>query len=129
MDGPEAVEAASQLITDADGKMGVSVKSVKEELATLSVGRATPSLLDRVQIQYYGSPTPLNQLASVSAPSPTQLVVDVYDKTVMDDVENGLVMSDLGLTPHNDGKVIRLNLPQLTQERRKVRWKCLAPEA
>ena len=103
---------------DAEDKMKKSISNMREQLATLRVGRASPSLLDRVMVDYYETPTPLNQLASVSAPTPTQLVVDVYDKSSMGDVEKALMVSDLGMTPSNDGKVIRLNVPQLTAERR-----------
>jgi len=107
------------VIKEAESKMKKSVASVQESLATLRVGRANPSLLDRVQVDYYGAPTPLNQLASVTAPSASQLVVDVYDKSAMGDVERALMESDLGMTPNNDGQVIRLNVPALTEERRK----------
>lgn len=106
---------------DAEDKMKKSISKMRESLSTLRVGRASPSLLDRVMVDYYETPTPLNQLASVSAPTPSQLVIDVYDKSSMGDVEKALMMSDLGMTPSNDGKVIRLNVPQLTAERRKVR--------
>lgn len=105
---------------DAEDKMKKSVSNMREQLSTLRVGRASPSLLDRVIVDYYDTPTPLNQLASVSAPTPSQLVVDVYDKSSIGTVEKALLLSDLGMNPSNDGKVIRLNVPQLTSERRKV---------
>ena len=119
-DGVDATEEADKLLADADGKMVKSIKSVQEQLSTLRVGRATPSLLDRVQVNYYDTETPLNQLASITTPTPTQLVIDAYDKSAIGEIEKALMMSDLGMTPSNDGKVIRLNVPQLTQERRKV---------
>jgi len=118
-DGVDATEEADKLLADADGKMVKSIKSVQEQLSTLRVGRATPSLLDRVQVNYYDTETPLNQLASITTPTPTQLVIDAYDKSAIGEIEKALMMSDLGMTPSNDGKVIRLNVPQLTQERRK----------
>merc|ERR1719310_1306847 len=107
------------VISDAVEKMKKSVKSVQDSLATLRVGRASPSLLDRVVVDYYGAETPLNQLASITASSASQLVVDVYDKSALGDVEKALYESDLGMTPNSDGKVIRLNVPQLTEDRRK----------
>lgn len=107
------------LLKDSGGRMKKSVSNVQEQLATIRVGRAAPSMLDRVEVDYYGAPTPLNQLASVTAPSAQQLVVDVFDKGAIGDVEKALMMSDLGMTPNNDGKVIRLNVPQLTEDRRK----------
>jgi len=107
------------VIEDAVGKMKKTIASVQDSLATLRVGRANPSLLDRVEVDYYGAPTPLNQLASVTAPTASQLVVDPYDKSCIGDVEKALFESDLGMTPNNDGKVIRLNVPALTTERRK----------
>lgn len=107
------------LLKDSGGRMKKSVSNVQEQLATIRVGRAAPSMLDRIEVEYYGAPTPLNQLASVTAPSAQQLVIDVFDKSAMGDVEKALMMSDLGMTPNNDGKVIRLNVPQLTEDRRK----------
>mmetsp|Transcript_32136 Transcript_32136/g.54922 ORF Transcript_32136/g.54922 Transcript_32136/m.54922 type:complete len:225 (-) Transcript_32136:445-1119(-) len=114
-DGPDA----AALVKEAGSKMKKSVAAVQEQLSTLRVGRATASMLDRVEVDYYGAMTPLNQLASVTAPMPSQLVVDVYDKSAMGDVEKALVESDLGMMPQNDGSVLRLNVPQLTEERRK----------
>jgi len=108
-----------EVITEATRKMKKSVASLQDSLSTLRVGRANPSLLDRVQVDYYGAPTPLNTLASITAPSASQLVIDVYDKAAIGDVEKALFESDLGMTPNNDGKVIRLNVPALTEERRK----------
>ena len=107
------------VIKDAAGKMKKTISNVQESLATLRVGRASPSLLDRVEVEYYGAPTPLNQLASVTCPTASQLVVDVYDKSAIGDVEKALFESDLGMTPNSDGKVIRLNVPALTEDRRK----------
>ena len=107
------------VISDAVEKMKKSIGSVQESLSTLRVGRASPQLLDRVQVNYYDTPTPLNQLASVTAPTASQLVVDVYDKSALGDVERALMESDIGMTPNNDGTVIRLNVPQLTEDRRK----------
>ena len=115
----DSVADAAKAVKDAAGRMKKSVASVEESLSTLRVGRAAPSLLDRIVVEYYGAPTPLNQLAAVSAPTASQLVVDVFDKSALGDVEKALFESDLGMTPQSDGKVIRLNVPQLTAERRK----------
>jgi len=111
-------ELAMEAVMEAEDKMQKSISNMREQLATLRVGRASPSLLDRVMVDYYDTPTPLNQLASVSAPTPTQLVIDAYDKSGIGDIEKALMMSDLGMTPNNDGRVIRLNVPQLTSDRR-----------
>jgi len=119
VDNEDPGEAAKEVVKEAEAKMKKSIASVQESLSTLRVGRASPTLLDRVQVNYYDTPTPLNQLASVTAPTASQLVVDVYDKSCLGDVEKALFESDLGMTPSNDGKVIRLNVPQLTTERRK----------
>ena len=108
-----------EVTSNAEEKMGKSVDSVKLNLQTVRTGRTNASILDRVMVEYYGAPTPLNQLASVSAPTPQQLVVDVYDKDGLGDVERAIIESDVGMTPQNDGKLIRLNVPMLTEERRK----------
>ena len=107
------------VIKDAVDKFKKTIASTQESLMTLRVGRANPGLLDRVEVNYYDTPTPLNQLASVTAPTASQLVVDVYDKSALGDVERALLESDIGMTPNNDGKIIRLNVPALTEERRK----------
>jgi len=107
------------VIKDASKKMKKTISSVQDNLATLRVGRASPSLLDRIEVNYYDTPTPLNQLASVTAPTASQLVVDPYDKSVLGDVEKALFESDIGMTPNSDGKVIRLNVPAMTEDRRK----------
>jgi len=98
--------------------MEKTVEFFRKDLAGLRAGRASPALLDRVMVDYYGTPTPLNQLASVSAPEPRLLVVKPWDVNSIGDVEKALLKSDLGLTPANDGSVIRLTIPQLTEERR-----------
>ena len=107
------------VVDEAEVKMKDTISFVQEQLATLRVGRASPSLLDRVMVDYYETPTPLNQLASVTAPTASQLVVDVYDKSAIGDVEKALFESDIGMTPSSDGKIIRLNVPALTEDRRK----------
>ena len=104
---------------ETERRMDKSVEAFKRELSTLRAGRAVPSLLDRVQVDYYNTPTPLNQLATISTPEPRLLLIQPWDKNVIGAMEKAILKSDLGLTPNNDGTVIRLNIPQLTEERRK----------
>jgi ribosome recycling factor len=107
-------------ITDASSdRMAKSVDAVRSSLTSVRTGRASPSILDRVKVSYYGAPTPLNQMAGISVPSAQQLTVDPYDKKVINDIEKAIVEADLGLTPSNDGNVIRINIPALTEDRRK----------
>jgi ribosome recycling factor len=106
------------LVREAEVKMNKSLEVLQHELATIRTGRATPSLLDRVQVDYYGAPTPLQQLAQIHAPEPRLLVVQPYDRNAIAAIEKALQKSELGLTPANDGQVIRIPFPQLTEERR-----------
>jgi ribosome recycling factor len=110
--------AIDDLIQDATRRMDKSVESAQGEFATLRTGRASPALLDRVQIDYYGQKTPLKQLATINAPEPRLLTVQPFDPNSLQSIERAIQESDLGLTPSNDGKVIRLPIPQLTEERR-----------
>nr|WP_052292009.1 ribosome recycling factor [Natranaerobius thermophilus] len=98
--------------------MKKALSSLKSELASLRAGRANPSILEGINVDYYGMATPLNQLANISAPEPRLLVVQPYDKSAIEDIEKAILKSDVGLTPNNDGQVIRLAVPQLTEERR-----------
>ncbi|MFU8795221.1 MAG: ribosome recycling factor [Dethiobacteria bacterium] len=104
---------------ETEERMDKVIAAFQRELATLRAGRATPSLLDRIEVDYYGTATPLNQLAGVSAPEPRLLVIQPWDKQSLGEIEKAILKSDLGLTPNNDGNVIRLAIPQLTEERRK----------
>ena len=106
-------------LDDAKRRMEGAVKNLGQEFAGLRTGRATTALLDRIQVDAYGAPTPLPQLAKIHAPEPRLLTVQPFDKTMIPDVERAIMESDLGLTPGNDGTTIRLPLPQLTEERRK----------
>jgi ribosome recycling factor len=106
-------------IKDVSAHMDKSVQAIRNELATVRTGKAAPSLLDLVKVDAYGQQMPLNQLASVTAPEPRLLVISPFDPTQMAGIEKALLASDLGLTPANDGKVIRLPIPPLTEERRK----------
>ena len=108
-----------EFIQDATRRMDKSVESAQHELTTLRAGRASVNLLDRIQVDYYGTKTPLNQLATLNAPEPRLLTVQPFDPSSLQGIERALQESDLGLTPSNDGKIIRLPIPQLTEERRK----------
>jgi ribosome recycling factor len=112
-------ELIDELLVDAGQRMTKSVEATKGEFGTVRTGRASPALLDRVNVDYYGAQTPLKQLAQVSAPEARMLVVTPYDKTSIKAIEKSIMESDLGLTPGNDGNVIRLTIPELTEERRK----------
>ncbi|NLC51207.1 MAG: ribosome recycling factor [Firmicutes bacterium] len=107
------------LYSEMETKMKKTIEALKREFATLRAGRATPSLLDKVDVDYYGTKTPLKQLANISAPEPRLLVVQPWDKGAIADIEKAILKSDLGLTPNNDGNIIRISIPQLTEERRK----------
>ena len=111
--------AIEDLIQDATRRMHKSVEAAQTEFSTLRTGRASTSLLDRVQIDYYGQKTPLKQLATVNSPEPRMLTVQPFDPNSVSAIERAILESDLGLTPSNDGKLIRLPIPQLTEERRK----------
>ncbi|KAJ1623424.1 ribosome recycling factor-domain-containing protein [Pavlovales sp. CCMP2436] len=104
---------------DVDDRMAKSIQALAISLTTLRTGRASPSMLDRILVDYFGTMTPLNQMASVSTPTAQQLLVDPYDKSALKDIERALTESDLGMNPSNDGQIIRLNVPQLTEDRRK----------
>lgn len=100
-------------------RMEKTVKALGDEFNTIRTGRASTSLFDRVMVEYYGTPTPLNQVANISIPEARLIVVQPFDKNSLVDIEKAILTSDLGLNPNNDGKVIRINIPPLTEERRK----------
>ena len=106
-------------LKDAAEKMVKAVGHLKEDLSSIRTGRATPALLNRVTVEYYGSPVPLQQLASMSVPEPRTLMVQPFDKTAIGSIEKAILSSDLGISPSNDGNVIRLSFPPLTEERRR----------
>jgi len=108
-----------QLMQDGKTRMEDVIAATKRTFSGVRTGRANPALLDRIMVSYYGTPTPLNQMASVSVPEPRLLVVMPWDKNSIKDVEKAILMSDLGLVPNNDGTVIRMAIPILTEERRK----------
>src|SRR5256714_341880 len=111
--------AIEEFLTDATRRMDKSIESTRQEFNSVRTGRASPALLDRVQVDYYGTPTPLKNLATISAPEPRLLNVQPFDPTSVKAIEKAIQESDLGLQPSNDGKLIRLPIPQLTEERRK----------
>ena len=104
---------------DVEERMNKSVEATKHHFASVRTGRATPALLDNLKVDYYGTPTPLAQLAGISTPEPRLLTVQAYDKTAIPEIEKAISKSDLGLTPVNDGTLIRISIPPLTEERRK----------
>jgi ribosome recycling factor len=106
-------------VSDANQRMDKSVEATHEHFNSVRTGRAAPALLDRIQVDYYGTPTPLKNMATISAPEPRLLSIQPFDPSSLRAVEKAIMESDLGLTPSNDGKVIRLPIPQLTEERRK----------
>jgi ribosome recycling factor len=111
--------ASSDIIADARERMGKSVDSTRHDFTSLRTGRANPALLDRVVVNYYGAPTPLKQLASIGAPEPRLLTVTPFDKGAMKEIEKAISDADLGFNPANDGQLIRLPVPELTEDRRK----------
>src|SRR6476469_6436280 len=108
-----------ELIKDAQTRMGKSVEHSRNEFNTVRTGRASASLLDRIEVDYYGTPTPLKQLATIGVPEARMLTIQPFDPSSIRNIEKAIQESDLGLTPSNDGKLIRLPIPQLTEERRK----------
>jgi ribosome recycling factor len=107
------------VMADAQRRMDRTIESTRSEFGSVRTGRASAGLLDRIQVSYYGTKTPLNQLAQISVPEPRLLSIQPYDKNAIKDIERAILESDLGLTPANDGQVIRLPVPQLTEQRRK----------
>jgi ribosome recycling factor len=108
-----------EALADAEERMKGAITALEQNLATIRTGRASPALVERLMVEYYGTPTPLQQLATLSAPEPRLLTIKPFDPSSLKDIERGILASDLGLTPSNDGKLIRLNIPPLTEERRK----------
>lgn len=108
-----------ETLKDADAKMKAAISVVRDDFAGIRTGRANPRLLDRIQVDYYGTRTPLNQLASFSVPEPRLLVVQPFDRNAMPAMEKAIMGSDLGITPSNDGQVIRIAFPPLTEDRRR----------
>ena len=108
-----------ETLIEAEDKMKGALTALEHTLSTIRTGRASPALVERLMVEYYGIPTPLQQLATISAPEPRLLTVKPFDVSGLKNIERAILASDLGLTPNNDGKIIRLNIPALTEERRK----------
>lgn len=106
-------------IKDIEGRMQKSVDNLKEEYVTIRAGRANPHILDRLKVDYYGTPTPIQQVANVSVPEARMIQIQPWEASLIKDIEKAILVSDLGLTPNNDGKTIRLVFPELTEDRRK----------
>lgn len=109
----------NMILDDAKERMGKAIDSYQRDLATVRTGRANPTMLDRVMVNYYDTPTPITQIANVSVVEGRQLVIKPYDKSTLKDIEHGIYEAELGLTPQNDGEIIRITVPALTEERRK----------
>ncbi|WP_042348876.1 ribosome recycling factor [Bacillus massiliigorillae] len=120
---------AKQVIASTKERMDKAVQALSRELATIRAGRANAAILDKVSVDYYGAPTPINQLAGISVPEARLLVIQPYDKTVLGEIEKAILKSDLGLNPTNDGSIIRIAIPALTEERRKELVKLVKKEA
>lgn len=109
----------NEVMNSLKEKMDTAIQAFTRNLATVRAGRANPNILDNVFVEYYGAPTPLNQLAQIGAPEARMLVITPFDKTALPDIEKAIQIADLGLTPSNDGNLIRINIPALTEERRR----------
>jgi len=110
---------STQVMNETKERMEKAIGAYQRELATVRAGRANPSLLDKVTVEYYGAQTPLNQIASITVPEARMLLITPYDKTALGDIEKAIQKADLGITPSNDGNIIRITIPPLTEERRK----------
>ena len=113
------MSSIEDFVSDATGRMHKSVEATHDHFNSVRTGRASPALLDRIQIDYYGTPTPLKNIATINVPEPRLLTIQPFDPSSVKQIERAIMESDLGLTPSNDGKMIRLPIPQLTEERRK----------
>jgi ribosome recycling factor len=107
------------ILKEAEGRMHGAIQNLDDDLAGIRTGRATPALVERLSVEYYGTPTSLMQLATITVPEPRSLLIKPFDPSSLKGIERAILISDLGLTPNNDGKQIRLNLPALTEERRR----------
>lgn len=119
----------NEILKDSEVRMQKSIEVLRKDFASLRAGRANPAILDKVQVDYYGVPTPINQMANISAPEPRLLIIQPWDKSIIPSIEKAILKSDLGLNPSSDGTVIRIAIPQLTQERRKELVKTVKKKA
>lgn len=118
-----------EILQDAEDRMNKVTEILRKDYSSLRAGRANPALLDKVMVDYYGTPTPVNQTANISCPEPRLIVVQPWDKSLISAIEKAILKSDLGLNPNNDGSVIRLAIPQLTEERRRELVKTCSKKA
>jgi ribosome recycling factor len=114
-----APKSPDAVVAQAKDAMEKSLQHLKDDLRKIRTGRANPALLDSIRVDYYGTPTPLNQMANLSAPDPRSIVISPFDKSQLQAIEKAIQASNLGLTPNNDGKVVRIPIPPLTEQRRK----------
>ncbi|MCZ2257033.1 ribosome recycling factor [Sporosarcina sp. G11-34] len=119
----------NEIMNQAQERMDNAIGAYSRELASIRAGRANASLLDRIMVEYYGAPTPLNQMAGISVPEARLIAIQPYDKTTLGDIEKAIMKSDIGITPSNDGTIIRLAIPALTEDRRKEIVKTVKKEA
>ncbi len=112
-------EMIEEILFDAEGRMEQSVEFVREDLTTIRTGRANPAMFNGVMAEYYGAMTPITQMATISVPEPRMLLIKPYEQSLMSEIENAIRNSDLGVNPTNDGQVLRVTIPQLTEERRR----------
>ncbi|WP_326909175.1 ribosome recycling factor [Sedimentibacter sp. MB31-C6] len=117
-----------ELISQSKESMGKSINFLKEDLASIRAGKANPKLVDKIQVSYYGTMTPLNQIANISVPEPRTILIQPWDGNALKEIEKAIMSSDLGINPSNDGKIIRLVIPQLTEERRRELLKLVKKE-
>ena len=115
----------NEIYSEAEERMKKTIEVLKKDFASVRAGRANPALLDKIRVDYYGVQTPINQMANISVPEPRLLMIQPWDKSTMGDIERAILKSDTGLNPNNDGSVIRISIPQLTEERRKELVKTL----
>ena len=118
-----------EIIAKSEEQMKKSISFLKEDLSTIRAGKANPKLVDKIQVSYYGTMTPIAQVANISVPEPRSILIQPWDASLIKEIEKSILASDLGITPSNDGKIIRLILPQLTEERRKDLLKLVKKEA
>lgn len=117
-----------EIITKSEEQMKKSISFLKEELSSIRAGKANPKLVDKIQVSYYGTMTPISQVATISVPEPRAIIIQPWDSSILKEVEKAIMASDLGINPTNDGKLIRLIIPQLTEERRKELTKLVKKE-
>jgi len=120
-----SIALAAEIFEDAERRMHKAVDALRQDLTAIRTGRASASLVDRIQVDYYGAPTPINQVSQISVPEARMIIIQPYERKLLTDIEKAIQRSDLGINPNNDGQVIRLNIPPLNEERRRDMVKIL----